>query len=145
MEAVFAVTPSETIKYVSVACSALLSWSEPMCRTKLIDDAKSPNPKYRGLIDGTSQIVRTEGIRGIYRGFVPVVRTPGSRPTGLAHTDMAADDAPIGQLRRPVHNIYRAQAGCAGPDAARRAAPGVHHVRHRRGRGDRDRVLDHAA
>ncbi|PSR78949.1 hypothetical protein PHLCEN_2v7253 [Hermanssonia centrifuga] len=59
MEAIFAVTPSETIK------------------TKLIDDAKSPNPKYRGLIHGTSSIVRDDGIRGIYRGLFPV---SNSRP-----------------------------------------------------------------
>ncbi|KAI0655688.1 mitochondrial tricarboxylate transporter [Cubamyces menziesii] len=53
-EAVFAVTPSETIK------------------TKLIDDAKSPNPRFRGLLHGTACIVREEGIRGIYRGLFPV-------------------------------------------------------------------------
>lgn len=43
-------------------------------RTKLIDDAKSGSPKYRGLIHGTGCIVREEGIRGIYRGLFPVVR-----------------------------------------------------------------------
>ncbi|KAF8200320.1 citrate transporter [Pholiota molesta] len=48
---VFAVTPSETIK------------------TKLIDDAKRPNPQYRGLIHGTISIVKQEGISGIYRGL----------------------------------------------------------------------------
>ena len=42
-------------------------------RTKLIDDAKGPNPQYRGLIHGTTQIVKQEGIRGIYRGLFPVV------------------------------------------------------------------------
>jgi len=60
MEAIFAVTPSETIK------------------TKLIDDAKSPNPKYRGLIHGTGCIVREEGIRGIYRGLFPVMMRQGA-------------------------------------------------------------------
>ncbi|KAK7677136.1 hypothetical protein QCA50_019845 [Cerrena zonata] len=59
-EAIFAVTPSETIK------------------TKLIDDAKSPNPKYRGLLHGTVSIVREEGIRGIYRGLFPVVMRQGA-------------------------------------------------------------------
>ena len=43
-------------------------------RTKLIDDSKSPNPRFRGLIHGTSVIVREEGLRGIYRGLFPVVR-----------------------------------------------------------------------
>ncbi|EMD32830.1 mitochondrial tricarboxylate transporter [Gelatoporia subvermispora B] len=60
MEAVFAVTPSETIK------------------TKLIDDAKSPNPRFRGLMHGTATIVREEGIRGIYRGLFPVMMRQGA-------------------------------------------------------------------
>ncbi|KAF9040104.1 citrate transporter [Panaeolus papilionaceus] len=59
-EAVLAVTPSETIK------------------TKLIDDAKRPNPQYRGLIHGTVSIVRTEGISGIYRGLFPVMMRQGA-------------------------------------------------------------------
>ncbi|KAI0776657.1 mitochondrial tricarboxylate transporter [Trametes elegans] len=60
MEAVFAVTPSETIK------------------TKLIDDAKSANPRFRGLVHGTACIVREEGIRGIYRGLFPVMMRQGA-------------------------------------------------------------------
>jgi len=60
MEAIFAVTPSETIK------------------TKIIDDAKSPNPKYRGFIHGTMSIVREEGLRGIYRGLFPVMMRQGA-------------------------------------------------------------------
>ncbi|GAA5827746.1 hypothetical protein JCM11251_007652 [Rhodosporidiobolus azoricus] len=59
-EAVFAVTPSETIK------------------TKLIDDAKSPNPRYRGLAHGTMTIVKEEGISGIYRGLGPVAARQGA-------------------------------------------------------------------
>ncbi|KAF8647564.1 hypothetical protein AX16_006621 [Volvariella volvacea WC 439] len=60
MEAIFAVTPSETIK------------------TKLIDDAKRPNPQYRGLIHGTVQIVKAEGLFGIYRGLFPVMMRQGA-------------------------------------------------------------------
>ncbi|CAE6418995.1 unnamed protein product [Rhizoctonia solani] len=60
MEAVFAVTPSETIK------------------TKLIDDSKLPQPRFRGLIHGTRIIVREEGIRGIYRGLFPVMMRQGA-------------------------------------------------------------------
>ncbi|KAF8555185.1 mitochondrial tricarboxylate transporter, partial [Imleria badia] len=60
MEAIIAVTPSETIK------------------TKLIDDAKRPNPQYRGLIHGTTSIVRQEGIAGIYRGLFPVMMRQGA-------------------------------------------------------------------
>ncbi|EJD05125.1 mitochondrial tricarboxylate transporter [Fomitiporia mediterranea MF3/22] len=60
MEAIFAVTPSETIK------------------TKLIDDAKRPVPQYRGLVHGTVSIVRQEGIFGIYRGLFPVMMRQGA-------------------------------------------------------------------
>ncbi|KAJ7583926.1 mitochondrial tricarboxylate transporter [Mycena floridula] len=60
MEAIFAVTPSETIK------------------TKLIDDAHRPQPQYRGLIHGTVSIVRQEGIFGIYRGLFPVMMRQGA-------------------------------------------------------------------
>ncbi|KAH9976813.1 mitochondrial tricarboxylate transporter [Lactifluus volemus] len=60
MEALFAVTPSETIK------------------TKLIDDAKRPQPQYRGLLHGTASIVREEGLRGIYRGLFPVMMRQGA-------------------------------------------------------------------
>ncbi|KAG8747260.1 hypothetical protein FRC10_001876 [Ceratobasidium sp. 414] len=63
-EAILAVTPSETIKYV---CYSLL--------TKLIDDSKLPQPRFRGLIHGTTCIVREEGIRGVYRGLFPVVQS----------------------------------------------------------------------
>jgi solute carrier family 25 citrate transporter 1 len=59
-EAIFAVTPSETIK------------------TKLIDDAKRPNPQYKGLIHGTASIIRQEGISGIYRGLFPVMMRQGA-------------------------------------------------------------------
>ena len=51
-------------------------------RTKLIDDAKSPNPRFRGLIHGTAVIVREEGLRGVYRGLFPVVS--GLIPSGMS-------------------------------------------------------------
>ncbi|KAF8877567.1 mitochondrial tricarboxylate transporter [Gymnopilus junonius] len=60
MEAIFAVTPSETIK------------------TKLIDDSKRPNPQYKGLVHGTISIVRQEGIAGVYRGLFPVMMRQGA-------------------------------------------------------------------
>ncbi|KAG1731018.1 mitochondrial carrier domain-containing protein, partial [Suillus lakei] len=60
MEAITAVTPSETIK------------------TKMIDDAKRPHPQYRGLAHGTMSIIQQEGIFGIYRGLFPVMMRQGS-------------------------------------------------------------------
>jgi solute carrier family 25 citrate transporter 1 len=59
MEAIFAVTPSETIK------------------TKLIQDAKSASPRYKGLVHGTMTIIRDEGIFGVYRGLFPVMMRQG--------------------------------------------------------------------
>lgn len=59
-EAIFAVTPSETIK------------------TKLIDDSKRPNPRFKGLIHGTGIIIKEEGFRGIYRGLFPVILRQGA-------------------------------------------------------------------
>ncbi|KAF9508793.1 hypothetical protein BS47DRAFT_1350038 [Hydnum rufescens UP504] len=59
-EAIIAVTPSETIK------------------TKLIDDSHSSKPRFKGLIHGTSVIVKEEGIRGIYRGLFPVMARQGA-------------------------------------------------------------------
>ena len=48
-------------------------------RTKLIDDAKRATPKYPpGLISGSMAIVRDEGLRGIYRGLVPVMLRQGA-------------------------------------------------------------------
>ncbi|KAJ3034212.1 hypothetical protein HDV00_005259 [Rhizophlyctis rosea] len=59
-EAVLVVTPTETIK------------------TKLIHDQNQPNPKYCGLIHGTREIVKAEGVSGIYRGMTAVVARQGA-------------------------------------------------------------------
>ena len=61
-------------------------------RTKLIDDAKRPVPQYRGLIHGTKEIVKTEGLRGIYRGLFPVVCTFRAA-TQRAHNTIPDDAA----------------------------------------------------
>ncbi|KAJ3780389.1 mitochondrial carrier domain-containing protein [Lentinula aff. detonsa] len=60
VEAIFAVTPSETIK------------------TKLIDDANRPKPQYCDLVHGSVTIVRQEGLAGIYRGLLPVMMRQGA-------------------------------------------------------------------
>lgn len=54
LESVVAVTPFETIK------------------TTMIDDKQSKNPKYQGLIKGTSRLIKDKGLSGIYRGVAPV-------------------------------------------------------------------------
>ena len=118
-EAILAVTPSETIKYGSLLfftclCSALIHLT---IRTKLIDDAKRPNPQFRGLVHGTSCIIKQEGIFGIYRGLFPVVsyfspyRNYGIRSI---HGVKLLDDASRCQLGRTIHDLYNPQAVRAG-------------------------------
>ncbi|XP_061197784.1 tricarboxylate transport protein, mitochondrial-like [Saccostrea echinata] len=59
-EAILAVTPMETLK------------------VKFINDQTSANPHYRGFFHGVSQIVKEQGIRGIYQGVVPTILKQGS-------------------------------------------------------------------
>jgi solute carrier family 25 (mitochondrial citrate transporter), member 1 len=51
-ESTFVVTPQETLK------------------TKLIHDKLSPNPKYRNLFHGIYSIVQTQGVGGLYKGYL---------------------------------------------------------------------------
>lgn len=52
-ESLLAVTPFESIK------------------TQLIDDRKRAQPRMRGFIHGSGLIMREQGIRGFFKGFVP--------------------------------------------------------------------------
>ncbi|TPX67689.1 hypothetical protein SpCBS45565_g03553 [Spizellomyces sp. 'palustris'] len=79
-EAVIAVTPTETIK------------------TKLIHDQNQPNPRYRGLIHGTREIIRSEGIGGIYRGMTAVVARQGANSAVRLST--------YGMLKEKVQDRY---------------------------------------
>ncbi|XP_019871775.1 putative tricarboxylate transport protein, mitochondrial [Aethina tumida] len=51
-ESVFVVTPMETIK------------------VKFINDQRSPNPRFHGLVQGVGSIIKEEGLRGCYKGLV---------------------------------------------------------------------------
>lgn len=59
-EAIFAVTPMETIK------------------VKFIDDQAKPNPQFRGFFHGVRQIVRQQGISGVYQGLTATIMKQGS-------------------------------------------------------------------
>ncbi|XP_043651719.1 putative tricarboxylate transport protein, mitochondrial [Drosophila teissieri] len=59
-EAIVAVTPMETIK------------------VKFINDQRSANPKFKGFAHGVGQIIKTEGISGIYKGLTPTILKQGS-------------------------------------------------------------------
>jgi solute carrier family 25 citrate transporter 1 len=51
MESTFVVTPQETLK------------------TKLVHDMLQEKPKYRSLFHGISEIIKSQGLGGIYKGY----------------------------------------------------------------------------
>ncbi|GAB6028727.1 hypothetical protein CHUAL_004547 [Chamberlinius hualienensis] len=59
-EAIFAVTPMETIK------------------VKFIHDQNSANPKFKGFFHGVRQIIKNQGIRGTYQGLTATCLKQGS-------------------------------------------------------------------
>jgi len=59
-EAIFAVTPMETIK------------------VKFINDQRSANPKYKGLFHGVRSIIAEQGIKGTYQGLTATIMKQGS-------------------------------------------------------------------
>lgn len=60
LEAVFAVTPMETVK------------------VKFINDQRSANPKFKGFAHGVGCIVKQEGISGVYKGVTATIMKQGS-------------------------------------------------------------------
>ena len=59
-EAIFAVTPRETVK------------------VKFIADQRSTNPHYKGFAHGVKAIIASEGIMGTYRGLTATMMKQGS-------------------------------------------------------------------
>ncbi|XP_021966873.1 putative tricarboxylate transport protein, mitochondrial [Folsomia candida] len=59
-EAIFAVTPMETIK------------------VKFINDQRSEKPKFKGFFHGVREIIRSEGIGGCYKGVSATIMKQGS-------------------------------------------------------------------
>lgn len=59
-EAIFAVTPMETIK------------------VKFIHDQQLKEPRYRGFFHGVREIIRQEGVMGIYKGLTATIIKQGS-------------------------------------------------------------------
>ncbi|GFZ44987.1 LOW QUALITY PROTEIN: Uncharacterized mitochondrial carrier [Saitozyma sp. JCM 24511] len=74
MEAIIAVTPSETINVTLRPLDSALMWS----RTKMIEDSKRPEPRFRGMSDAVRTIVKEEGYLGVYRGLGPVMLRQGA-------------------------------------------------------------------
>jgi len=59
-EAIFAVTPMETVK------------------VKFINDQRSANPRFKGFFHGVREIIRSDGIGGVYKGVTATIIKQGS-------------------------------------------------------------------
>lgn len=59
-EAILAVTPMETVK------------------VKFINDQRSANPKFKGFLHGVGQIIKAEGVLGVYKGVTATIMKQGS-------------------------------------------------------------------
>ena len=55
LEAVFAVTPMETVK------------------VRFINDQRSANPKFKGFAHGVGCIIKQDGIGGVYKGKIVLI------------------------------------------------------------------------
>ncbi|XP_059064485.1 ADP,ATP carrier protein-like [Cryptomeria japonica] len=78
------------------AKSSLLLYSLGYARTWLANDTKSANkggePKYDGLIDVYKRILRTDGIAGLYRGYLFLLNITGLRGSSANRQSNVSDD-----------------------------------------------------
>ncbi|KAK4878029.1 hypothetical protein RN001_010535 [Aquatica leii] len=99
-EAIFAVTPMETVK------------------VKFINDQRSPNPKFKGFFHGVSLIVKEQGIGGVYKGLTATIMKQGSNQAirfFVMETlkDMYRDGDPTKPVPKLVVGGFGAFAGAA--------------------------------
>mgnify|MGYP005984877939 FL=1 len=99
-EAIFAVTPMETIK------------------VKFINDRRSPNPRFKGFIHGVGLIIKEQGIGGVYKGVVPTIIKQGSNQAIRffvmeTFKDWYRGGDPNANVPKPVVGVFGAIAGAA--------------------------------
>ncbi|XP_017140660.1 putative tricarboxylate transport protein, mitochondrial [Drosophila miranda] len=99
-EAVVAVTPMETIK------------------VRFINDQRSAKPKYKGLFHGVGQIVKSDGIGGIYKGLPATVMKQGSNQAIRFFVLFTLKDLYTGRdktktVPKPLVGVFGAIAGAA--------------------------------
>ncbi|KAH8420687.1 hypothetical protein KR222_000643 [Zaprionus bogoriensis] len=99
-EAIVAVTPMETIK------------------VKFINDQRSANPKFKGFVHGVGEIVKAEGISGIYKGLTPTILKQGSNQAIRFFVieslkDLYKGDNPNKPVPKLLVGVFGAIAGAA--------------------------------
>ncbi|XP_002137236.2 putative tricarboxylate transport protein, mitochondrial [Drosophila pseudoobscura] len=99
-EAVVAVTPMETIK------------------VRFINDQRSAKPKFKGLFHGVGQIVKSDGIGGIYKGLPATVMKQGSNQAIRFFVLFSLKDLYTGRdktktVPKPLVGVFGAIAGAA--------------------------------
>lgn len=99
-EAIFAVTPMETVK------------------VKFINDQMSTNPKYRGFFHGVRSIVKEQGIKGTYQGLSATIMKQGSNQAIRFYVmETLKDWWRAGDPNKPVNKVvvggFGAVAGAA--------------------------------
>lgn len=99
-EAIVAVTPMETIK------------------VKFINDQRSANPKFKGFVHGVGEIVKSEGIGGVYKGLTATILKQGSNQAirfFVLETlkDVYKGDDPKKPVPKLVVGVFGALAGAA--------------------------------
>ncbi|XP_037923207.1 putative tricarboxylate transport protein, mitochondrial [Hermetia illucens] len=99
-EAIFAVTPMETIK------------------VKFINDQRSANPQYKGFFHGVRTIVKQEGFSGIYKGVTATILKQGSNQAIRFYVmeslkDLYKGDDPNKNVPKVVVGAFGAVAGAA--------------------------------
>lgn len=99
-EAIFAVTPMETVK------------------VKFINDQRSANPKFKGFFHGVSQIVKAEGMSGVYKGLTATILKQGSNQAIRFYVmeslkDVYKGDDPDKHVPKLMVGAFGAVAGAA--------------------------------
>jgi len=99
-EAIFAVTPMETIK------------------VKFINDQRKAVPEFKGFFHGVVSICKAEGIGGIYKGLLPTILKQGSNQAIRFFTmetckELYRGNDPNKHVPKPLVGVFGAFAGAA--------------------------------
>lgn len=87
-------------------------------KVKFINDQRSANPKFRGFMHGVGQIVKQEGLSGVYKGVTATIMKQGSNQAIRFYVMESLKDVYKGDdMNKPVPKLvvgaFGAVAGAA--------------------------------